>query len=186
MIHDALEIIRKAAERKDRLLVTLDGPCASGKTTFAAALAGELDAAVLHTDDFVVPHAQKTAERLAIPGGNCDWERLCREVIAPWKHGQQPWFQRYDCHHDCLLPPETLTTDRILILEGSYGNLPAIRACADVRLFMDTPLDTRLERLRQRESPESLQRFFDRWIPLENAYFVAYALPDQDCILIKP
>ncbi len=51
---------------------------------------------------------------------------------------------------------------------------------------MDTPLDTRLERLRQRESPESLQRFFDRWIPLENAYFAAYALPDKDCILIKP
>ena len=186
MINAVLEIIRKAAEKKERLLVTLDGPCASGKTTFAAALATELDASVIHTDDFVVPHAHKTAERLAIPGGNCDWERLCREVIAPWKHGQQPWFQRYDCHHDCLLPPETLTTDHLLILEGSYCNLPAIRACADVRLFMDTPLDTRLERLRQRESPESLQRFFDRWIPLENAYFAAYALPDQDCILIKP
>ena len=185
MIHDALEIIRKAAERKDRLLVTLDGPCASGKTTFAAALAGELNASVLHTDDFVVPHAQKTAERLAIPGGNCDWERLCREVIAPWKEEGLLQFQRYDFRHDCLVPPETLDAVSILILEGSYCNLPAIRAYADVRLFMMTPEKTRLERLRQRESPESLQRFFDRWIPLENAYFTAYDLPDAECILIE-
>ena len=50
---------------------------------------------------------------------------------------------------------------------------------------MDTPLDIRLERLRRRESAESLQRFFDRWIPLENAYFAAYALPDESCIRIK-
>ena len=185
MINAVLEIILKAADKKERLLVTLDGPCASGKTTFAAALAGELDAAVLHTDDFVVPHPQKTAERLAIPGGNCDWERLCREVIAPWKQGVQPQLQRYDCQHDCLLPPETLTADRILILEGSYCNLPAIRAYADVRLFMMTPEKKRLERLRQRESPESLQRFFERWIPLENAYFAAYGLPDAECILIE-
>ena len=33
-------------------------------------LAEALGAAVVHTDDFVVPHAMKTKERLAIPGGN--------------------------------------------------------------------------------------------------------------------
>ena len=185
MIHEVLEHIQKAAEKKDRLLITLDGPCASGKTTFAAALAGELDALVIHTDDFVVPHEQKTAERLAMPGGNCDWERLCHEVVAPWKEGNVPRFQRYDCHHDCLLPPETLDTEHILILEGSYCNLPAIRAYADVRLFMTTPEKTRLERLHRRESQESLQRFFERWIPLENAYFAAYGLPDPGCILVE-
>ena len=57
-------------------LVTIDGPCASGKTTLAEQLAEMLPAAVIHTDDYVVPHALKTAERLAIPGGNCDAERL--------------------------------------------------------------------------------------------------------------
>ena len=177
-----LDVLRKNEEK--RLLITLDGPCASGKTTLAQALARELNAFVVHTDDFVVPHAQKTPERLAIPGGNCDAERLLREVIIPWKQGQIPTFQRYDCHHDCLLPPESLTADGALILEGSYCNLPGIRAYADVRLFMTTPEETRLERLRRRESPESFQRFLDRWIPLENAYFAAYGLPDDGCILI--
>ena len=73
-----LDILRKAAEKEKRLFITLDGPCASGKTTLARALAQELNAFVVHTDDFVVPHAQKTPERLAIPGGNCDAERLLR------------------------------------------------------------------------------------------------------------
>ena len=44
---------------------------------------------------------------------------------------------------------------------------------------------SRLERLRRRESAESLQRFFDRWIPLEDAYFSAYGLPDESCIRIR-
>ena len=184
MISDALAIIRKAAEKKERLLVTLDGPCASGKTTFASALAGELDASVLHTDDFVVPHPQKTAERLAIPGGNCDWERLCCEVIAPWKEEGVLRFQRYDFHHDCLLPPETLNADHILILEGSYCNLPEIRRYADVRIFLSASWETREKRLRQRESAQSLRMFHDRWIPLEDRYFEAFGLPDPECVVI--
>ena len=186
MIDDLLERIQKAASQKDQLLITLDGPCASGKTTLAKELAEALHAAVIHTDDFVIPHAQKTPERLAIPGGNCDVERLYNEIVLPWKQGKRLIFQRYDCRNDCLLPPETLPAVHILIIEGSYCNLPLIRSSADLRFFMGTPLPTRLERLRRRESPESLQRFFDKWIPLEDAYFAAYGLPDDGCILIHP
>lgn len=169
----------------ERILITLDGPCASGKTTLAEELAAALDAAVIHTDDFVVPHAHKTAERLAVPGGNCDAERLCREIAAPWKMGLRPQYRRYDCRHDCLLPPENISADRVLILEGSYCNLPAIRQYADLRLVMDTPAEERMERLRRRESPASLRQFEERWIPLENAYFDAYSLPDDGCILVR-
>ena len=165
-----------------RILITLDGPCASGKTTLARQLAGPLGAAVLHTDDFVVPHPQKTPERLAIPGGNCDWERLTAEVLIPWKQGREGVFQRYDFMNDRLFPPEPLPGESILILEGSYSNLPAIRALADVCLFTRVPEEVRRERLIRRESPESYQRFLDRWIPLENAYFAAYHLPDDRCI----
>ena len=79
------EILRRIRMHKHPL-ATIDGPCASGKTTLAARLAETLHASVVHTDDYVVPHAQKTADRLAVPGGNCDADRLLREVILPWKH----------------------------------------------------------------------------------------------------
>ena len=181
------QIVKMIAENKaGRLLVTIDGPCASGKTTFARHLSEALHAPVIHTDDFVIPHARKTAERLALPGGNCDAERLVQEVLSPFQKGAPVRFRRYDCRADCLLPEEELPRDvRVLILEGSYCNLPVIRAYAGLRLFMDTPEEIRMERLRKRETPESLHRFREMWIPLENAYFQAYHLPDGGCVIVS-
>ena len=177
-------ISRKEAETA-RLLVTIDGPCASGKTTLARKLADVLDCDVVHTDDFVVPHSGKTPERLAVPGGNCDWERLVREVIEPWKNGSTVRYQKYDCHEDRLKPCGPVIAENTLILEGCYCNLPAIREYADLRIFMETPEEIRSARLKQRESPESLQRYYSRWIPLENMYFEAYGLPDPACFILR-
>ena len=132
----------------------------------------------------MIPHAQKTPERLAVPGGNCDAERLVQEVAAPWKRGEPVRFRKYDCHLDQLLPEEKLPECGMLILEGSYSNLPDIRACADLCLYVNTPEEVRLARLRERESPESLLRFQKRWIPLENAYFEKYGIPDQQCVVV--
>ena len=183
-----IEAVRGIAAKQagsQRLLVTVDGPCASGKTTLAGMLAEVFEAAVVHTDDYVVPHARKTAERLAVPGGNCDAERLAGEVVIPWKSGLPVRVHRYDCHADRLLPGETVRPDcGILILEGSYSNLPDIAAHADFRIFTDTPEAIRLDRLKRRESPESLRMFRERWIPLEQAYFDAYQLPDADCTVV--
>ena len=168
-----------------RFLITIDGPCASGKTTLAGKLSEALGAPVIHTDDFVIPHAQKTAERLAIPGGNCDAERLVREVLSPFMKGEPFVFRRYDCHADRMLPEETLPEGTTpLILEGSYCSLPAIRAFAGLRLFVNTPEEIRLSRLQSRETPQSLRLFHEKWIPLENAYFAAYGLPDRECVVL--
>ena len=168
-----------------RPLITIDGPCASGKTTLAQRLAEVFGAQVIHTDDFVIPHALKTAERLAVPGGNCDAERLVKEAVRPWKQGLPVKYRRYDCHLDRLLPEETLPESRLLIIEGSYCGLPAIRGCADLCLFVNTPEEVREARLARRESPESLRRFHERWIPLENAYFTEYGLPDGRCVTVR-
>ena len=185
-VFQAAEIIGRTAGRQPgRILVTIDGPCASGKTTLAEKLAAILDAAVVHTDDFVIPHAQKTPERLEVPGGNCDADRLVREVAAPWKQGDPVIYRKYDFRKDRLLPAEKLPDCRILILEGSYCSLPAIRIYADVPMFVKTPWKTRLERLERRESAQSLQMFHDRWIPLEDRYFEAFGLPDGECILYE-
>ena len=172
------------ARTRERMLITLDGPCASGKTTAAAFFGERLGVPVLHTDDFVVPHARKTPERLSIPGGNCDWERLTRELLGPWKEGGRAVVRKYDFRSDRFCPPEALPDTPLLILEGSYCNLPAIRALADLRLFAATDPAERRARLEKRESPDSLRRFDLRWIPLENAYFRAYRLPDPGCVLL--
>ena len=180
----AVLAVAAALRGRERILVTLDGPCAGGKTTLAGRLARVFGAAVAHTDDFVIPHAKKTAERLAVPGGNCDAERLAAEVAAPWKRGGTALYRKYDCAADCLLPAQEIPECGVLILEGCYGNLPVLAALADVRLFLDTPWPVREARLRSRESAQSLERFYRRWIPLEDAYFEAYGLPDEGCVVI--
>lgn len=179
------EIVRliRGKMNVSRLLITIDGPCATGKTTLALRLAEVFRASVAHTDDYVIPHAQKTAERLAMPGGNCDAERMETEVAAPWKEGRPVQYRKYDWSADCVLPPRILPSDHILILEGSYCNLPQIRKYADIRLFVTAPWEVRKQRLEKRESPESLKRFYERWIPLEDAYFRAFHLPDEGCVL---
>lgn len=182
-----LKALRRIAEKgadRPRLLITLDGPCASGKTTMARKLAQVLQGEVAHTDDYVIPHTRKTPERLAVPGGNCDAERLIREIVIPFKNGRPVSCRKYDCANDILLPEEQLPDSPVLILEGSYCNLPDIRKYADVRLFLDAPWNIREARLLARESAASMRQFLDRWIPLENAYFKAYHLPDEEVELI--
>ena len=182
-----MQAIQRIAEKEadvDRLLITLDGPCASGKTALARKLAQVFQGEVVHTDDFVIPHALKTPERLAVPGGNCDAERLAKEVVVPFKCGYPVKYRKYDCMRDALLPEEQLPDSRVLILEGSYCNLPVLREHADVCLFLDAPWDIRKARLLARESAASMQQFHDRWIPLENAYFEAYRLPDDGAVSI--
>lgn len=181
----AVSAITEILNGTERKIVTIDGPCASGKTTLAARLAAVFDAAVAHTDDFVVPHAMKTKERLAIPGGNCDDERLAGEVAVPWKNGGAVRYRRYDCCMDRMMNEEELPDRQLLILEGCYCNLPSVRQYADLRLFVSAPEELRMMRLHRRESPESLRRFTEIWIPLENAYFSAYGLPASGDIVIE-
>ena len=180
-----LREIAKQIRTRDYPLVTIDGPCASGKTTLAERLAEMLQAAVVHTDDYVIPHARKTADRLAIPGGNCDAERLLEEVVAPWKNRRPVRMRRYDCKADLLLPEELLPEKEVLILEGCYCNLPLIRQAADLRIFLDITREEQRARLLKRETPESVKRFYDLWIPLEEAYFTAFQLPDAGCVVFS-
>ena len=93
-------------------------------------------------------------------------------------------YRRYDCRADQLCPEETLPECSVLILEGSYCNLPVLRRSADLRVFLDASWETREERLLSRESAQSMQRFRRLWIPLEDRYFEAFGLPDRDCIVI--
>ena len=76
--------------KKPRLLVTIDGPCGSGKSTLADALSDALNAPIIRMDDFFLPHALKTPQLLAIPGGNVDLERLMQNLYEDKCAGSIP------------------------------------------------------------------------------------------------
>lgn len=168
-----------------RCLITIDGPCGSGKTTLAAALSEQLGIPCVHMDDFYVPHARKTPERLSIPGGNADVERFMVEFLTPWISGEHAIYQPYDPFADAYKPSIDLPACTCLILEGSYANLPEIRRHAALRIWLTISPETQQQRILLRNGAERLAMFNRRWIPLEQAYHAAYSLPDAGCLVLS-
>ena len=172
-------------EDKERLLLCIDGPCGSGKSTLAAILQNVLGAALVPMDDFFLPHPRKTAERLALPGGNADWERLRDEFLHPWLCNGHASYRPYDCHINDYGKAIVVSQQRITIIEGSYSMMPDIRKHADLCIFLQVSADEQQRRILERNGPRMLQMFNERWIPLEQNYFKAFHLPDQSCLVIS-
>lgn len=170
---------------RPRLLVCIDGPCGSGKTTLAKHLQQATDAALIPMDDFFLPHAKKTDQRLSQPGGNADWERVVSQVIEPWQRDERITYRPYDCHADAFGQPIQVPKKQITILEGSYSLLPALGRFADLRVFLTISPALQQERIIARNGTNAWDVFRQRWIPLEQAYFTACQLPDDGCVVVR-
>lgn len=168
---------------KPRLMVAIDGPCASGKTTLAARLSFVLGGApVAHMDDFFTPHAEKTPQRLAQPGGNADVARFTAEFLTPWLRDGHASYRPYNCHEDKLLDPISLPAHPVTLVEGAYCLHPLTGRPYDVQVFLHVSPEAQRQRILQRNGPGMWERFRTEWIPLEQAYFSAFSLPDAQCI----
>ena len=87
-----LELIARMQPQKPYILA-IDGRCASGKTTLANELSQSLNCNIVHMDDFYLPFALRTPERMAQPGGNIEFERLKNEIILPLKSGSNAVYR---------------------------------------------------------------------------------------------
>jgi uridine kinase len=174
---ESVESMKSAIDRVERLLaegrcafVAIDGPCASGKTVFAASLHERFGGNVLHMDDFFLRPEQRTPERFAEPGGNVDRERFEAEVLKPLAAGQAVRYRPWDCHTGDFATSRSVEPAALTVVEGSYSMHPALRGYYDLTMCLIVDPSERLRRLEAR-NPRMLQRFIDEWIPLENRYF---------------
>lgn len=165
---DAIEALGKDSEWP--LLVAIDGPCCSGKSSLAQRLQSELGAVVLHMDDFFLRPEQRTPARYAEPGGNVDRERFLGEVLQPLTAGQPVRYSRFDCGSMTLEPSEELEPARLYVVEGTYSLHPELRQYYDLRVFITVSAAEQLARLVRREGDDAAE-FVQRWIPLEELYF---------------
>lgn len=165
------DYIRNYADGRERCLVAIDGRCASGKTTLAAALERKLSASVIHMDHFFLRPEQRTEIRLAIPGENIDHERFLSEVLMPLANGEVVRYRPYDCQTRRLGELISITNRKIIIIEGSYSCHPALRDFYDLRLFLTVKPEEQMQRILSRNGEVKAIQFRDRWIPLEEAYF---------------
>ena len=77
---DLIKKIRENLINNDKIIIAIDGGCASGKTTLSKKLAEIYDANVIHMDDFFLPFEMRTEERMKEIGGNFDYCRFKKEV----------------------------------------------------------------------------------------------------------
>ena len=79
---------------------------------------------------------------------------------------------------------QTAPHKRLNIVEGSYALHPALAGYSRLHIFLTCSPEVQLSRLARRESPESLERFKERWIPMEEAYFSGLAIESQCDVVV--
>lgn len=180
-----LTAVEQSLTLHGRATLVLDGDCAAGKTSLAALLAPLYPATVIHMDDFFLPPALRTVERLAQPGGNVHAERFADEVLTPLLTGGAFTYGAYDCHSG-QTRPVTVRPQPVVLIEGSYALHPAFdaayRQLGAVRALLTVDAAEQLRRIRLRNGPAMLARFQEEWIPLEFQYFQAYHKPREDTL----
>lgn len=166
-------------EKKRRVIVALDGRCASGKTTAAALLSVLWGAPVVHMDDFFLPPNLRTPERFSQPGGNVHYERFAEEVLPGLNSHKGFVYRRFDCASMEYAEPISVAPASVVIVEGAYSLHPVFGDYADITAFFDVEPGEQLRRIERRNGSEVAEVFRKRWIPLEEEYLAAVDLEQK-------
>ena len=173
------------ALRRGNTTVAIEGGSASGKSTLAEMLETVYDCNVIHMDDFFLRPEQRTPERFAEVGGNVDRERFASEVLSSLDRKETVVYRPFDCSTQSLSEPVTVELKRLTVVEGASSMHPAFGRYYDLALFLDIEPDHQRERILKRNSPAFAERFFNEWIPLENAYFIGTDIRNRTDAVIQ-
>lgn len=165
------EAVSKLSPSVNPVIIAIDGNCASGKSTVAHMLSKELSADIVHMDDFYLPFELRTEAKMAMPGGNIDFDRLSSEVLIPLSQGEVYTYRPYICKENRYADSVCFTPKAITIVEGSYSCHPLLQKFYDFKIFLTVEKDIQLRRIIERNGEEKALEFKDKWIPREECYF---------------
>ena len=168
-----IERVETLRRTRDRVILVMDGMSCAGKTTATEALSRRWDAPVIHMDDFYLPRALRTPERLAEPGGNVHYERFLEEVLPHLTAGEPFTYHLFDCGILDYAGEAHVPAAPVTIVEGAYAMHPRFGAYWDVAMFFSVDPEEQMARVARRE-PGKEEDFRTRWIPMENAYHAAF------------
>ena len=174
-----LPILTRLHEASGIRVIAIDGRAASGKSTRALLLGAMLDAPVIHMDDFFLPPALRTAERLAQPGGNMHHERFAEEVLPGLASGEAFSYRVFDCSRMDFGGVKDIPAAPLRIVEGSYAHHPALGNYAQLKVFTSIDPEEQMHRILRRNGERLAEMFRTRWIPMEEAYFDAFLIREK-------
>lgn len=152
-------------------MVAIDGGAASGKTSLADSLAGNLpDTATLHLDDLLDGWSGQFRYR----------DRLHAQVLAPLAAGRPASYRRYDWTSGRFAEQVTLPVSKYLLIEG----VSALWGCSpywSVGVFLDVP---RLERERRWAARDGApQPDWMAWLDAEDRFFAEHPVPPEALVV---
>jgi uridine kinase len=177
------EVRRVLSNRQGPIVVALDGGSGAGKSTAAALVAEELDAALIPLDDFFsagIPDSQWDTFSVEERSNYVfDWNRLRDRAIEPLLAGKSARWRAVDFESglraDGTYGMQADITERepadVILIEGAYSASPALADLVDLTILVDVPVDKRHARLGARENREFLEKWHARWDPVERHYF---------------
>ena len=158
--------------RKQPVLVAIEGSCCAGKSTLARLFQQIYGCPVISMDDFFLPSQLRTAQRFSEPGGNIHYERFVQEISEPLQQNIPFFYRAFDCSTMDYAPDLRFAAPGpITVIEGSYSLHPRLAIVYDYKIFMHISAPLQQERIIKRNGVQAYQSFVQKWIPLENQYF---------------
>ena len=182
LMENKIETLLKISKH---VVVTIEGPCACGKTTLAHRLNSLFGGTVIHTDSFFLPPEKRTAERYREIGGNIDYERFYEEVTLPLSRGDDFSYRKFDCTAMSFTDTVTVNLNGLIIVEGSYSMHPKLALSPNLSIFVECDLQERLDRILRRNGEETLDIFREKWIPMEDKYLEYFKIREKCDIVLE-
>ncbi len=147
--------------------IAIDGHGGSGKSTLAEMLAKQLNAEIIHTDDFA---GWDNPENW--------WHLVVERVFEPIKNGattlSYPRSKWWETHNPEPVVDQPVTG--IMILEGVSTLRKEFRQYISFGIFVDTPLEVCMQRGFERDkgqdgkSDDEIKRMWQQWYEKEEVY----------------
>lgn len=173
--------VMEAGHGVDRpIILALDGRSGAGKSTLAAALATQIEAAVIEGDDFYAGGIDLRSDNPEARIDACiDWTRQ-RQVLRGLQAGQAVEWRAFDWDAfdgRLLYPPTALSPAKHVILEGVYAARPELADLLDLRVLVEVAPGIRKARLLDREG--AIGAWERQWHEAEDRYFQDVMPPER-------
>ncbi|MFE2301705.1 uridine kinase [Streptomyces sp. NPDC059445] len=179
----------RARGNQGLVLIAVDGMGGSGKSTLASAVARLGGGVVVHGDDFYRPMDPDERAALTPTEGYdryFDWQRLRDEVLTPLATGHDAHYRRYDWPTGSLVTDElcAVTCDGIVLVEGVYTARPELVDHYDLVVYVDTPPEESMRRLRARGDDHGPIDWEARWRLAEEHYLITTRPRDRAHLVV--
>lgn len=160
IFQELVEKINFLVNKKNSILIAIDGLGGSGKTTIAKKLKDKFPKVVIvEMDDFYSPEIKKA-----------DHKRLLEQVINPLKNNQIAQYQVFDWKNNKLINTDPILPDSMVIIEGVFSLHEELIDNYDIKIWVEYPQQLGIERGVKRDGEEYRNKWENEWGPMEKNY----------------